>query len=199
MTGQWDSPVVRQAEVLRKLRDMADKTNATYAKRFRHRTLNGSHRSEALGHRLADLQLRFGIHPRHAPYYIRRVRISATDSLFKMMRDQGRAVLSGGGGSVEEANTFVLEFPVKAPDHSKEARFKDDLTALDQLEYWKKVKLNYTHHNPSATISVSERRMDRRRGLDTEELGYHRRSLLPPARQPRLSSAPVLSNYERGI
>lgn len=34
ITGQWDSPVVRQPEVMRKVRDMADKTNATYAKRF---------------------------------------------------------------------------------------------------------------------------------------------------------------------
>ena len=30
-----------------------------------------------------------GFHPRFAPYYIRRVRISATDPLYKMMRDQG--------------------------------------------------------------------------------------------------------------
>jgi len=27
---------------------------------------------------------------------------------------------------------------------------------LEQLEYWKRVKLNFTEHNPSATISVSE-------------------------------------------
>ncbi|MEK7135750.1 MAG: ATP cone domain-containing protein [Patescibacteria group bacterium] len=156
VTGQWDSPVVRQAEVLRKLRDMADKTNATYAKRF------GIERSMAVtavkpsGTVSQTFNCASGIHPRHAPYYIRRVRISATDSLFKMMRDQGVPYYPEVGQSVEEANTFVLEFPVKAPDHSKEARFKDDLTALDQLEYWKKVKLNYTHHNPSATISVSE-------------------------------------------
>ena len=156
VTGQWDSPVVRQAEVLRKLRDMADTTNATYAKRF------GIERSMAVtavkpsGTVSQTFNCASGIHPRHAPYYIRRVRISATDSLFKMMRDQGVPYYPEVGQSMEEANTFVLEFPVKAPDHSKEARFKDDLTALDQLEYWKKVKLNYTHHNPSATISVSE-------------------------------------------
>ncbi len=156
ITGQWDSPVARQAEVMRKIRDMAVKTNTTYAKRF------GVERSMAVtavkpsGTVSQTLNCASGIHPRHAPYYIRRVRISATDSLFKLMRDQGVPYYPEVGQSMEEANTYVFEFPVKAPDHSKEARFKDNLTALEQLEYWKKVKLNFTEHNPSATVSVSE-------------------------------------------
>lgn len=156
VTGQWDSPVARQAEVMRKIRDMAVKTNVTYAKRF------GIERSMAVtavkpsGTVSQTFNCASGIHPRHAPYYIRRVRISATDSLFKMLRDQGVPYYPEVGQSMDEANTYVFEFPIKAPDHSKEARFKDDLTALDQLEYWKRVKLNFTEHNPSATISVSE-------------------------------------------
>ena len=156
ITGQWDSPVVRDAGVMQKVRDMAVKTNIAYAKRF------GIERSMSVtavkpsGTVSQTFNCASGIHPRHAPYYIRRVRISATDSLFKLMRDQGVPYYPEVGQSMEEANTYVLEFPVKAPDHSKEARFKDDLTALDQLEYWKKVKLNFTEHNPSATISVGE-------------------------------------------
>ncbi|MCX6790344.1 MAG: ATP cone domain-containing protein [Candidatus Kaiserbacteria bacterium] len=156
ITGQWDSPVARQPEVMQKVRDMAVKTNVTYAKRF------GIERSMAVtavkpsGTVSQTFDCASGIHPRHAPYYIRRVRISATDSLFKLMRDQGVPYYPEVGQAMESANTYVFEFPVKAPDHSKEARFKDDLTALDQLEYWKRVKLNYTEHNPSATISVSE-------------------------------------------
>ncbi|MDD2657460.1 MAG: ATP cone domain-containing protein [Candidatus Pacebacteria bacterium] len=156
ITGQWDSPVARQAEVMRKVRDMAVKTNVIYAKRF------GIERSMSVtavkpsGTVSQTFNCASGIHPRHAPYYIRRVRISATDSLFKMLRDQGVPYYPEVGQSLEAANTYVFEFPVKSPDHSKEARFKDDLTALDQLEYWKRVKLNYTEHNPSATISVSE-------------------------------------------
>ncbi len=156
ITGQWDSPVARQPEVMRKVRDVAVKTNVTYAKRF------GIEQSMAVtavkpsGTVSQTFNCASGIHPRHAPYYIRRVRISATDSLFKMMRDQGVPYYPEVGQSMEEAKTYVLEFPVKAPDHSKEARFKDDLSALEQLEYWKRVKLNFTEHNPSATISVSE-------------------------------------------
>ncbi len=154
VTGQWDSPVARRPEVMRKLRDIIVKTNNTYAKRF------GIERSMAVtavkpsGTVSQTFNCASGIHPRHAPYYVRRVRISATDSLFKMMRDQGVPYYPEVGQSMEAANTYVLEFPIKAPDSSKEARFKDDFTALEQLEYWKRVKLNYTEHNPSATISV---------------------------------------------
>lgn len=154
ITGQWDSPVARQEQTMRKVRDAAVKTNATYAKRFGVEPSMAVTAVKPSGTVSQTFNCASGIHPRHAPYYIRRVRISATDSLFKMMRDQGVPYYPEVGQSLDSANTYVFEFPVKAPDHSKEARFKDDLTALDQLEYWKRVKLNYTEHNPSATISV---------------------------------------------
>ena len=94
-----------------------------------------------------------GMHPRHAPYYIRRIRISATDALFKMLKDQGVPYSPEVGQSEEDATTFVLEFPVKSPEGSI---YKNDLSAIDQLEHWKLVKINYTEHNPSVTISIGE-------------------------------------------
>jgi ribonucleoside-diphosphate reductase alpha chain len=154
ITGQWDSPAARQPETMRKVRDVAIKTNELYAKRFGIKPSMAVTAVKPSGTVSQTFNCASGIHPRHAPYYIRRVRISATDSLFKMMRDQGVPYYPEVGQSLEVANTYVLEFPVKAPDQSKEARFKDDLSALEQLEYWKRVKLNFTEHNPSATISV---------------------------------------------
>jgi ribonucleoside-diphosphate reductase alpha chain len=156
ITGQWDSPVARQPEIMRKVRDTAIKTNIAYAKRFGIKQAMSVTAVKPSGTVSQTFNCASGIHPRHAPYYIRRVRISATDSLFKMMRDQGVPYYPEVGQSLEGANTYVLEFPVKAPDHSKEARFKDDLSAIEQLEYWKRVKLNFTEHNPSTTISVDE-------------------------------------------
>ncbi len=156
VTGQWDSPVARQPEVLEKLRDTAVKTNVNYAKRFGIARSNAVTAVKPSGTVSQTFNCASGIHPRHAPYYIRRVRISATDSLFKLMRDQGVPYYPEVGQTMEDANTYVLEFPVMAPDQSKEAKFKDDFAAIDQLEYWKRVKLHYTEHNPSATISVGE-------------------------------------------
>ena len=94
-----------------------------------------------------------GMHPRHSQYYIRRIRISSTDAVFKMLKDQGVPYHPEVGQNAETAHTYVLEFPIEAP---KGAIFKDDISALDQLEYWKVVKENYTEHNPSVTISVGE-------------------------------------------
>ncbi len=151
ITGMWDCPVARKPEVLRKLKAETIKVNKEYAKRF------GINESTAItcvkpsGTLSQTVDCSSGMHPRHSKFYIRRVRISATDSLFKMLRDQGVPYFPEVGQNAETANTFVLEFPIKAPSGSI---FRDDLTAIEQLEFWKVVKENYTEHNPSVTISV---------------------------------------------
>ena len=153
ITGQWDCPAVRNAKVLRKLKDYSIEVNKEYAKRF------GINQSSAItcvkpsGTVSQTVDTASGMHPRHSQYYIRRIRISATDSLFKMLKDQGVPYHPEVGQSIENATTFVLEFPVRAPDTGA---FKDTLSAIEQLEYWKMVKENFTEHNPSVTISVGE-------------------------------------------
>ncbi len=153
VTGQWDSDVAREPETLRAMRDMAIETNALYAKRLGIKQSLSVTAVKPSGTVSQTFNCSSGIHPRHSKYYIRRVRISATDSLFKMLKDQGVPYYPEVGQSLESASTYVLEFPVEAPSDSV---FKDDFSALEQLEYWKTVKLNYTEHNPSATISVGE-------------------------------------------
>jgi ribonucleoside-diphosphate reductase alpha chain len=153
VTGQWDCAAVRDLNVFRKLRDCAIQVNAEYAKRF------GINPSMAItcvkpsGNLSQTVDSSSGLHPRHAKYYIRRVRIAASDALFQMMKDQKVQYFPEVGQSLSSANLYVVEFPVKAPEG---AVTKNDLTALDQLEYWKKVKTDYTEHNPSVTISVGE-------------------------------------------
>lgn len=153
ITGQWDCKTVRDPETMRKIRDEVIKVNKEYAKRF------GINRSSAVTcvkpsgtvSQLVDSSS--GMHPRHARYYIRRIRISATDALFKMMKDQGIPYYPEVGQNKDTANTYVFEFPVKAPENSI---YKDDQSAIEQLEYWKMVKENYTEHNPSVTISIGD-------------------------------------------
>ncbi|MSR78773.1 MAG: ribonucleoside-triphosphate reductase [Candidatus Taylorbacteria bacterium] len=153
ITGQWDSPAVRDAKVLTKMRQESIRVNQMYAKRF------GVNNSTCItcvkpsGTLSQTVDCSSGMHPRHAPFYIRRVRISATDALFKMLRDQGVPYHPEVGQPADSATTYVLEFPVKAPGGSI---YKNDLTALDQLEHWKLVKENYTEHNPSVTVSVGD-------------------------------------------
>ncbi|MDD4803635.1 MAG: ATP cone domain-containing protein [Candidatus Pacebacteria bacterium] len=153
ITGQWDCPTVRNADVLKKLRKEAVKANEEYAKRFKVNASTCVTCVKPSGTVSQTVDCSSGMHTRYAPFYIRRIRISATDSLFKMLRDQGVPYQPEVGQSKESATTYVFEFPVKAP---KDAVVNADITAIDQLEFWKMVKLNYTEHNPSVTIYVSE-------------------------------------------
>ncbi|MBU6427220.1 ribonucleoside-triphosphate reductase [Patescibacteria group bacterium] len=154
ITGQWDCPAVRKPEVMKRLRNEAIKVNKEYAKRF------GINESTAVtcvkpsGNGSQTFNCSSGMHPRHSKYYIRRVRISSHDSLFKMLKDQGVPYFPEVGQTAESATTFVLEFPVMSPNGT--TTFKDDQTAMEQLEYWKMVKENFTEHNPSVTISVGD-------------------------------------------
>jgi ribonucleoside-diphosphate reductase alpha chain len=150
-TGYYDNEVVKRAAILRKMRDEAVKTNRLYSKKF------GINQSTCVtcvkpsGNSSQLLDTASGMHPRFDKYYLRRVRINATDPLFKMLKDQGVPYNPEVGQDPDDAVSYVLEFPVKAPNGAK---YKDDVSAIELLEEWKKIKLNFTEHNPSATIYV---------------------------------------------
>ncbi|MFC1802233.1 ATP cone domain-containing protein [Patescibacteria group bacterium] len=153
VTGQWDCPAVRDPKVLKKIKDKVIKTNEEFAKRFKINCSSCTTCVKPSGTVSQLVDASSGMHPRHSSYYIRRIRISATDSLFKMLKDQGVPYHPEVGQSKDSASTYILEFPVKSPGGSI---FKDDMNAIEQLEYWKMLKINYTEHNPSVTISVGE-------------------------------------------
>lgn len=153
ITGQWDCPAVRNPHMLRKLKERALEVNREYAKRFGINPSTAVTCVKPSGTVSQLVDAASGMHPRHAQYYIRRIRISATDPLFTMLKEQKFPYYPEVGQTEGSATTYVLEFPVAAP---KGAVLRNDLTALQQLEHWKMVKEHYTEHNPSVTVSVGE-------------------------------------------
>ena len=91
-----------------------------------------------------------GIHPRHAPFYIRTVRADAKDPLTRYMQDAGFPWEWAIG---KEGNTVIFSFPVKAPES---AIFRDDRTALQQLEHWLIYARHWCEHKPSITVYVKD-------------------------------------------
>ena len=83
ITGQWDCPIVRNDQILQKLKAQAIKTNKTYARRFNIKPAAAITCVKPSGTVSQVVDCSSGMHPRHAPYYIRRIRISATDSLIR--------------------------------------------------------------------------------------------------------------------
>ena len=93
-----------------------------------------------------------GVHYSHAPYYIRRIRVSSDDPLVKVCEELGYPVYPEVGQDWETCSTKVVEFPVKAP----EGKTKYDVSAIEQLENYKMFMENYVDHNCSITVHVRD-------------------------------------------
>lgn len=94
-----------------------------------------------------------GLHTRYSDYYIRRYRISSTDPLFKMLKDQKVPMNPENGQNEDTATTWVLDFPVKSP---KGSITRNDLTAIQQLEHYRLLQNYWCEHSASATIYVKD-------------------------------------------
>lgn len=153
ITGQFDSKNARNETNLEVMKEHAIKINKEYAKNFGINESSSITCVKPSGTVSQLVNASSGMHTRYAPFYIRRVRISATDPLFKMMRDQGVPYKPEVGQTLDNATTYVLEFPIKSPANAKT---NNGTTALEQLEHWKMVATKFTEHNPSNTIFVTE-------------------------------------------
>ena len=151
ITGYYDNKTIRDAKVLSELREEAIKTNKEYAKKFgiNHSTCITTVKPHGNSGQL--LYVGSGMHPWYAKYFIRRVRIATNDPLFALIKDQGVPSKAEVGYSTANSSVAVLEFPIKAPEG---AITRNEVSAIDLLLEWKKLKVNYIEHNPSVTIYV---------------------------------------------
>ena len=153
ITGYYDNKLIREDKTLNTLREEGVKVNKKYAKRFGKKESTSITCVKPHGNSGQLLGVGSGMHPWFSPYYIRRVRISLNDPLLKLAEEQGIPIKPEVGYSTSNASTMVLEFPVKAPSGVTVAK---DVSALELLEEWKRLKVSFTEHNPSVTIYVSD-------------------------------------------
>ncbi|HWQ14636.1 MAG TPA: ATP cone domain-containing protein [Roseiflexaceae bacterium] len=150
ITGQMDSPAAQDAQVKRRLKEIAIEVNRQVAQAL------GINPSAAIscvkpsGNSSQLVNCSSGLHARWAPYYIRNVRVAAHSPLFKVLRDAGVPMDPENGQTPENANTWVVHFPVKAPEG---AITRNQRSAVEQCEFWLQNKLYWTEHNPSCTVT----------------------------------------------
>lgn len=94
-----------------------------------------------------------GLHARHAKFYIRRVRVTKNDPVALLLISAGVPCNPEVGETWDNYNTLVFDFPIMTEGTPVT---RNDRTAIQQLEYWKMFKINWTDHNPSVTIYVNE-------------------------------------------
>ena len=91
-----------------------------------------------------------GIHARHNPYYIRRIRMDKKDPIYSFLKQAG---VPCEDEAFRPESTAVFAFPMAAPEG---AVCRTDKTALEQLELWLLYQRHFCEHKPSVTISVKD-------------------------------------------
>ena len=137
-------------EILEELRQVAIDTNKVWAKKFK---INESAaitcvKPSGTVSQLVDASS--GIHARHSDYYIRTVRADMKDPLCIFMKEKG---FPCEPDITKPEHTMVFSFPMISP---KTSIFRDDKTAIEQLEHWLLYQRHWCEHKPSVTISVKE-------------------------------------------
>lgn len=155
MTGIMDHEVLSKssdeaAQWLTQLREHAVKTNAKWAKKL---GINASVAITTVKPSGTVSQLvdsASGIHPRYSQHYVRTVRADKKDPLAQFMRAEGFPVEDC---VMKPDTTDVFSFPVRGPEH---AVFRDDMSAIQQLEHYLMFKRFWCEHNPSITVYVRD-------------------------------------------
>lgn len=156
ITGQHDCPLLKQMGIFEHLKRVAVDTNAKYAK------LLGINQSASVtcvkpsGNSSILMDCASGLHARHSKYYIRRIRLNKSSPIAKFLLDSGFNLTYENGQNEENHTTLVVSFPVESPD----GLYKDDLSALDQLNWWLTNKTKWTEHNPSCTVSYDKNELE---------------------------------------
>tara|TARA_Y100001937_G_scaffold122369_1_gene183008 strand:- start:6880 stop:8823 length:1944 start_codon:yes stop_codon:yes gene_type:complete len=155
LTGIMDNPLTNGTknglkELLEELRDVAYETNKEWADRLGIPPAAAITCVKPSGTVSQLVDSASGIHARHNPFYIRTVRADNKDPLCKLMQEMG---FPNEPDVTKPDHTTVFSFPMKSP---KDAVFRMDMSALEQLELWKTYQESWCEHKPSVTISVKE-------------------------------------------
>jgi ribonucleoside-diphosphate reductase alpha chain len=154
-TGIYDNKLTcTQGEelnvILTQLREMARATNKQWAERLGIPTSAAITCVKPSGTVSQLVDSASGIHPRHAKYYIRRVRGDKKDPLSQFLIQQG---IPNEECVYKPTQTVVFSFPQKAPD----GLTRNDVTPIKHLELWLTYQRHWCEHKPSVTISVEEK------------------------------------------
>lgn len=99
-----------------------------------------------------------GVHPAYSKYYIRRIRIASNSPLANLCRKNGYySEYQKRFDGTEDKNTAVVSFPCTVPDGTILAK---DLTAIQQLEYVKRLQTEWSDNAVSVTVYYKKEELE---------------------------------------
>lgn len=150
LTGVCDNLDVLTDENLRALREVVVSTNKAFAERLGIPQSVATTCVKPSGTVSQLVGSSSGLHPAYSRYYYRTVRADNKDPLTQFMTDAG---VPSEPDRMAPQSTTVFSFPIEA---APSAVTRDRLTAIDQLELWKRLQDNWCEHKPSCTVYVRE-------------------------------------------
>jgi len=161
ITGIMDNPLLNGKSknstnlpaLLNNLRTHAVNTNKIWAKKLGIEEAKAVTCCKPSGTVSALVNSASGIHPRWSQFYLRSVRANKTESIAKFMIKEG---FPHELDITNPEQTYIFYFPIKFDGDHSTSIFRGEMTAIEQLEFWKVYKDNWTEHNPSVTIYVKE-------------------------------------------
>ncbi len=157
LTGIMDHPLLSSLEkkedliaLLKELRQHAIDTNAEWAEKLGIEPSASITCVKPSGTVSQLVNSASGIHTRWSRYIMRSVRNDRKDPLGAMLKAIG---VTHEPDVTKPNDVDVFYFPIESPEH---AVFRNERTALQQLELYLIYKQNWCEHNPSCTIYVHE-------------------------------------------
>ena len=135
-------------KLLEELRDHARKTNVIWSEKFNITSSVAITCVKPSGTVSQLVDSASGIHARFGDYYIRRIQLDKKDPVCEFLLRNGFPLVDY---EAKKDTTMVASFPMKAPPG---AVFRNDKTALEQMELWLMYQDHFCEHKPSCTVYV---------------------------------------------
>jgi len=154
MIGVMDNKLARDPSIQVSLRNVARDTNLRYSYLLGISPAAAITTIKPAGNSSVLYGTARGINARFSEYYIRRVRVNEHTPIFNVLRDSGIPLERD---KYSQNGTWVASFYEQSPNGAVTV---SEMSALDQLDEWKKAKLNWAEHNVSVTIEYLPEEQD---------------------------------------
>ncbi len=148
-SGKTTGKEANLIEILEELKEEVVETNKYWANQLRVPQSTATTAVKPSGTVSQLVNSASGIHPRFAPFYIRRVRGDVKDPLTQFMINKGIPWEE----DVYNKSNVVFSFPQAAPEG---AVCTKDMGAMEQLKLWMTYQEHWCEHKPSITVYYTD-------------------------------------------